>query len=124
MGVMFPSSRPNVSVRVITKKQATLKGAGGIAINKIGGVWTVQPQWTDLQLITPGVFLDPGTKEIWTRDPASNVYNRMTLANMGQALWWGTSLTPNVISAGSRTFQTQSNKDWQVGMYVQAVAND
>jgi len=123
MNAIFPSSRPNISVRVIPKIPATLVGSGGIGISKENGVWTIEPSWDDLQLIAPGVLLDPSTKEIWVHDPVTDVYNRMTLAGLGQALWWGTSITANLIGAGSKTFTTQSGKDWLPGMFVQTFSN-
>src|SRR5262249_61482466 len=94
---LFPSSRPNISVRVLPKIPATMVGAGGIGISKVSGVWTIMPKWGDLQLIAPGVLLDPGSKEIWVHDPVSDVYNRMTLAGLGQALFWGSSTSANNI---------------------------
>ena len=124
---LFGSSRPNISVRVLPKIPATMIGAGGIGISKVNGTWTIEPSWSDLQLIAPGVLLDPTTKEIWVHDPVTDIYNRMTLGGLGQALFWGTSTTTNTITASAfpgtpRTFQTQSGKDWAVGSFVQALS--
>ena len=124
---LFGSSRPNISVRVLPKIPATMVGAGGIGISKVNGKWTIEPSWGDLQLIAPGVLLDPTTKEIWVHDPVTDIYNRMTLGGLGQALFWGTSSTVNTIAASAfpgtaRTFQTQSGKDWAIGSYLQAVS--
>jgi len=118
---LFPSSRPNITVRAQVRIPATMVGAGGIAIEKENGIWTVHPQWEDLILIAPGIALDPASKEIWTRDPITNVYNRMTLQGLGLALWSGTSDTSQTISAGTKNFTTQSGKDWPVGSYVMAI---
>jgi hypothetical protein len=119
---VFPSSRPNITLRVLPKIPATLIAIGGIVINKVQGVWTIKPDWNSLQLLTPSLLLDPGTKEIWTHDPITDVYNRLTLAGLGQAIWWGTSVTPLTIGAGTKIFTTQSNKAWLPGMYVQAIS--
>ena len=118
---LFPSSRPNIRARVLTKLPATVTGAGGIGVSKEGGVWVIEPRWEDLVLIAPGIALDPTTKEIWVRDPTTDVYNRMTLSGLGQALWTGTSDTSQTISAGGKNFTTQSGKDWPLGSYVMAI---
>jgi hypothetical protein len=117
---MFPSSRPNIGVRVLSKLPATLTASGGLAVSKVGGVWTFMPDWSQLQLITPTATLSPATRELWVRDPIANIYNRMTLAGLGQALWWGTSSTSLPIATGPATFTTQSGKDWMPGMFLQA----
>jgi hypothetical protein len=120
---IFPSSRPNIAVRVIPKLPATLTASGGLGVTKVGGVWTFSPQWQNLQLIAPGVMLDPTTKEIWTRDPISNIYNRMTLGGLGQALFWGTSTTSlTIATSGTIVLTTQSNKDWPLGSFLQVAS--
>jgi len=120
MTAIFPSSRPNIGVRVIPKIPATMTGVGGIGISKENGVWTIEPAWDDLQLIAPGILLDPTSKELWVRDPLTDTYYRMTLAGLGQAIFWGTSDTPTLIAAGPKTMVTQTGKDWLPGMFVQA----
>ena len=117
---IFP--RPNLSLRVLPKVPATMRGANGMTIVKKNGIWTVQPDFSTLQALDPSIALDPSTKEIWIWDPILNVYNTMTLAGMGQALWWGTSATSTVIGGGAKTFVTQANKDWIPGMYVQVIS--
>jgi hypothetical protein len=120
MNAIFPSSRPNISVRVIPKIPATMTGVGGIGVSKENGQWTITPDWSDLALIAPGILLDPTSKELWVHDPVTDVYNRMTLAGLGQALFWGSSTTSVLIGAGSKTFTTQTGKDWLPGMFIQA----
>jgi len=123
MTAIFPSSRPNISVRVIPKVPATMTGAGGIGVSKEDGVWTIEPSWDDLQLIAPGILLDPTSKEIWVHDPVTDVYNRMTLAGLGRALFWGTSASSVLIGSGTKTFTTQSGKDWIPGIFIQAFSD-
>lgn len=120
---MFASSRPNISIRVLPKIPATLTASGGIAVSKVNGVWTIKPNWPALTQLTPTLLLDPSTKEVWVHDPTTDVYNRMTLGGLGQAIWWASSTTSLTIGTGSKVFATQTNKTWLPGMYVQAISN-
>lgn len=68
------SIRVNVSVPFPTR----VVGAGGIAVTRSNGVYTIQPNFGALGLIaTPA---DPTTKQIWVYDPITGIYNRITLA--------------------------------------------
>lgn len=43
MPAIFPTTEPNISLRVLPKIPATLQGAGGIEIVKLNGIWTIRP---------------------------------------------------------------------------------
>lgn len=56
---------------------ATVTAVGGIGVSKTNGIWTVEPRWGDLTLVT--TLASPETKEVWTRDPATDSYYRMSV---------------------------------------------
>lgn len=43
MPAIFPTTEPNITLRVLPKIPATLQGAGGIDVVKLNGIWTVKP---------------------------------------------------------------------------------
>lgn len=68
----------NIRVNVAALFPSRVVGAGGIAVTKLNGVWTIQPNFGALGLIsTPA---DPTTKQIWVYDPVTGIYNRIQLA--------------------------------------------
>src|SRR5438105_4750780 len=74
----------NLKLKVPANFPASVVGAGGLAVAKTNGVWTVQPDFTQLGLITASSVV--GSKEIWVRDQATGVYNRVTLRSIVDAL--------------------------------------
>ena len=112
---------PTLVVEADVRLPASLTGAGGIAVNKSGNTWVVEPQWEDLTLIAPGIALDPTTKELWVRDVNTGIYNRMSLLGLGEAIWSGLSTTNVAVGNGTKIFTTTSGKDWPVGSFVLAV---
>lgn len=63
---------------------ATVTGTGGIGVSKESGVWLIEPTWDDLDLID--TLSTPETKELWVKDPATNVYYRMAVDALIDAL--------------------------------------
>ncbi len=113
----------NLKLRVPVPFPAQVAGAGGIAVEKAGGVWTIAPDFSQLGQIAASAVSDPATKQIWIFDPASAEYNVLTLGGLGDALYLLTSTTSISIGAGSKTFATQANKDIGLGSWVLIVSN-
>jgi hypothetical protein len=102
---------------------ASVVGAGGIKVSKASGEWTIQPDFSALATITASNLGDPTSKEVWVYDPVTLDYNTLTLAALGDALYSATSTTSLAIGTGSKTFTTQSGKDFGVGSWVFASSN-
>lgn len=66
----------NLRFRVLPRFPARLFATGGLAIDKNGADWTVEPNWSMLALTS-----DSSNKEIWVRDTASGVYSRMAASD-------------------------------------------
>lgn len=56
---------------------ANVTGTGGLQVVKTNGIWTISPSWDDLELIE--TLSDPETKEIWARDPATDIFYRISV---------------------------------------------
>lgn len=56
---------------------ATVTASGGLQVVKSNGIWTVSPKWTDLTLET--TLPDAAGRQLWTLDPVSNVYYRLSV---------------------------------------------
>lgn len=113
----------NIRVQVNVPFPAQVLGSGGIIVSKSNGIYTIQPNFGALALLTPTSVLDATTKQVWVFDPVSGVYNTMTLAGLGDALYKLTSTTSLTIGGGSQTFATQAGKDITVGDWVVASSN-
>lgn len=114
------TSRPGVTGRVLSRLPATLRAIGGIAVSKINGIWTIQPDFSALVSIDAPSLSDPTSKQVWVYDPVTREYNVITLAGLGDALYAATSTTSLSLGAGSKTFVTQSGKDLAVGSWLVA----
>lgn len=113
----------NIRVQVNVPFPAQVVGSGGIGVQKGNGIWTIFPNFGGLSLITGPSLTDPSLKQIWIFDPSTGVYNTMTLAGLGDALYKLTSTTSLAIGTGSKTFVTQKNKDIGVGSWVIAASD-
>lgn len=112
---------PSIKIRAKVNFPATVQGNGGIVVNKQNGVWTVEPDFselTDLETVA-----DPASKQIWVYDPTEDTYSVLTLLGLGNSLYRATSTTSLAIGQGSKTFVTQANKDIPVGSWVLAVSD-
>lgn len=56
---------------------ATVTATGGLQVVKSNGIWTVSPKWDDLTLET--TLPDAAGRELWTLDPDTNVYYRLSV---------------------------------------------
>lgn len=56
---------------------ATVTATGGLQVVKANGIWTVSPDWTDLTLET--TIPDAEGRQLWTLDPVSNTYYRLSV---------------------------------------------
>lgn len=56
---------------------ATVGATGGIQVVKSNGAWTISPDWTDLSLETS--IPDPSARQLWTLDPSTNIYTRLSV---------------------------------------------
>lgn len=63
---------------------ATVTATGGIGVSKTSGIWTIEPTWTDLDLVTT---LDtPEDKQLWVYDPIDLTYSRLSVDALIDAL--------------------------------------
>ena len=113
----------NLKLRVPVPFPATVAGAGGIAVTKENGLWTIKPDFGALASVAAANVADPSLKQIWIRDSIADEYNVLTLAGLGDALYKATSTTSLLIGVGSAAFATQANKDFSVGMFVLATSD-
>ena len=120
---LYSTSRPAIRARVLPKLPATVRGSGGITIVKLNGAWTVKPQFSDLGVVLGSAVADPTSKQVWIYDPVTQTYNVLTLAGLGDALYRATSTTSLLIGTGSKTFVTQSGKNFGVGSFVLATSD-
>jgi hypothetical protein len=91
-------------------------GAGGIAVSKSGGIWTIGPNFSALASIVS--LPNPSAKQIWVFDPVSGVYNVMTLAAFGASLFSDTSSSSATIGIGAQSFIANPGKGWTIGSWV------
>lgn len=56
---------------------ATVMATGGLQVVKANGIWTVSPDWTDLTLET--TIPDASARQLWTLDPVSETYYRLSV---------------------------------------------
>ena len=120
---LYSTSRPAIRARVLPQLPATVRGSGGITIVKLNGVWTVKPQFSDLGVVLGSAVADPTSKQVWIYDPVTQTYNVLTLAGLGDSLYRATSTTSLLIGTGSKTFVTQSGKNFGVGSFVLATSD-
>lgn len=114
-----------VSVRInapITFPAQVIGGAG-VSIAKSNGIFTVSLNFGALAPIGTTAIPDPGAKTLAIFDPVTGVYNSMSLAGLGDALFKLTSTTSLTIGTGSFTFVTQPNKEVGTGSWVIATSN-
>ena len=102
---------------------ANVTGTGGIGVEKVAGIWTIHPEFSDLDSILATAVSDPTTQQIWIYNPTADSYAVLTLAGLGDALYKMTSATSLAIGTGSKVFTTQSGKDIGVGQFVLATSD-
>jgi hypothetical protein len=102
---------------------ANVTATGGIGVEKVAGVWTIHPEFSDLDTVLASAVSDPTTQQIWIYDPINDSYAVLTLAGLGDALYKMTSTTSLAIGTGSKVFTTQTGKDVGVGQFV-LIASD
>jgi hypothetical protein len=61
-----------------------LQAAGGLKVEKQNGRWTFAPDWSVLTLET--TIPDPQNRHIWTLNPNTGVYTRITVQNLINSL--------------------------------------
>lgn len=114
---------PNLKLRAPVPFPAKVQGAGGISVSKAAGVWTVQPDFSQLAALVASGVGDPTSKQMWIYDPVTGQYNVLTLAGLGDAMFKATSTTSLAIGTGSKVFTTQSGKDIGVGSFVMVTSD-
>lgn len=113
----------NIRVNVSAPFPSLVLGTGGIKVVKVNGVWTITPDFASLAVIAAPSVTDPTSKELWIFDPITGIYNVLTLAGLGDTLYSATSLSSLLIGTGSKTFITQSGKDFGIGSFVLATSD-
>src|SRR5262245_43785057 len=101
----------NLKLRAPVPFPASVQGSGGITVGKENGVWTIEPDFSELVSIAASAVSNPTSKQVWIYDPITGEYNVLTLAALGDALYVATSTTSLAIGTGSKTFATQTGKD-------------
>ena len=112
-----------LNVRFPAPFPVTVVGQGGITVFKEGGVWYIQPKFSDLAEILPAALLNPSSRQVWIYDPVGDEYNVLTLNGLVEALHAATSMTSLTIGTGARTFTTGAGKDFPVGSFVLATSD-
>lgn len=80
---------------------ATVTATGGLQVVKANGIWTVSPDWTDLTLET--TIPDAEGRQLWTLDPVSNTYYRLSVQALIDNLPDGPPGAAATITAGTTT---------------------
>lgn len=80
---------------------ATVGATGGLQVVKANGAWTVSPDWSYLTLET--VIPDAAGRQLWTLDPVSNVYYRLSVQALIDNLPDGPPGDAATISVGTTT---------------------
>jgi hypothetical protein len=93
-----------------------VQGEGGIAVSKANGIWTIAPNFSALAAIV--TLTQPAGKQVWVFDPVAGVYNVMTLANLGSALFTDTSSSSVTIGLGPQSFTVGAGKVWGIGSWI------
>ncbi len=78
------TSRPAIRGRVIPRLPGTLAAAGGLAVTKENGVWTFEPDWTQLVLETE-MPAEPSERQLWLLNPVTGVYSRISFEALTEA---------------------------------------
>lgn len=81
---LFPISGTTIKGRVLASFPANVEGSGGISVTKENGVWTIEPAFDDLTLITSSSVAD--THQVWVWNPTTEVYSRVALSSVVSAL--------------------------------------
>lgn len=113
----------NLKIRTPIRFPVSVQGAGGISVSKTNGQWTVEPDFSALTAISGSDVSDPSGKQVWIYDPVSGVYNVLTLAGLGSALYTTTSTTSLAIEVASKVFTVDAGKDFTVGSFVLAASD-
>ncbi|RTL52892.1 MAG: hypothetical protein EKK40_07015 [Bradyrhizobiaceae bacterium] len=80
---------------------ATVTASGGLAVTKDNGKWNVAPDWSVLTQVTS--LSDPDLREIWARDPVTNLYYRITIQAFIDNLPEGPPGAAATVAAGTTT---------------------
>lgn len=67
----------NLKLKTLPVFPTKVTGTGGISVNKVNGVWTIDPDWTALALVES--VSDPEDKQLWCYDPSSDTYVRLSV---------------------------------------------
>lgn len=73
-----------IRARALTKIPASLQAAGGLKVEKQNGRWTLEPDWSVLTLET--TIPEPQHRHIWTLNPNTGVYTRISVQNLINSL--------------------------------------
>lgn len=66
-----------IRARTVTKLPASLQARGGLKVEKEHGRWTFSPDWSVLALET--TIHDPSQRHVWTLNPNTGTYTRVSL---------------------------------------------
>lgn len=80
---------------------ATVTATGGLQVVKANGAWTVSPDWSYLTLET--TIPDASARQLWTLDPVSGSYYRLSVQALIDNLPEGPPGTAATIAAGTAT---------------------
>jgi hypothetical protein len=81
---LFPLSGASIKGRVLASFPASVTGSGGISVEKANGVYTIEPDWTALDVIDSSEVVS--SKQTWVYDPSTSVYARVPLSSIVSAL--------------------------------------
>ena len=67
----------NLKLKTLPVFPTKVTGTGGISVNKVNGVWTIDPDWTALALVESVSAAED--KQLWCYDPSSDTYVRLSV---------------------------------------------
>src|SRR3974390_2945546 len=105
----------NLKLRMPAPFPANVVGQGGIQVQKLGGVWTIAPNFAALAQLAS--LPNPTQQEVWVYNPATQVYSVVSLAALGASLFADASASSATIGFGAQTFTVNPGKAWQVGSW-------
>lgn len=91
----------SLKLRAKVNFPATVTATGGFKVVKQSGIWTVSPDWTQLDLVTS--LASPESKQLWALDPATNTYVRLSVQSLIDNLPDGPTGAAATIAAGTAT---------------------
>lgn len=70
---------PTLKIKAKINFPATVQGEGGISVEKANGVWTIEPDWTALNLAGS---INASNQQVWVYNTVTGDYERVSLTTL------------------------------------------